>query len=237
MWLLENFKLHVSSSFVASSYAIPASSGSWWWTGKPGMPQSMGSQRVGHDWVTELNWFPLWAPGEEVVVVLVFRVLRHSVNTCWMKECMNEGKNRSLNDIKEVGLRQDLLVAPIRKTLPFTFHGPPRLSMPLVSDAGVGRGGAGSLITVQPAGVAAWVPLSSNWTRSVTVAGTSGAREGEAGVGRGTWVRCGAGRSRLHPSPGPFPQAGLSGRGWASRQAGRSRGVCYRPPEPLQRSF
>ena len=31
-------------------------SGSWWWTGRPGMLQSMGSQRVGHDWVTELNW-------------------------------------------------------------------------------------------------------------------------------------------------------------------------------------
>ena len=33
-----------------------ASSGSWWWTGKPGELQSMGSQRVGHDWVAELNW-------------------------------------------------------------------------------------------------------------------------------------------------------------------------------------
>ena len=32
------------------------SSGSWWWTGKPGVLQSMGSQRVGHDWATELNW-------------------------------------------------------------------------------------------------------------------------------------------------------------------------------------
>ena len=29
---------------------------SWWWTGRPGMLQSMGSQRVGHDWATELNW-------------------------------------------------------------------------------------------------------------------------------------------------------------------------------------
>ena len=28
----------------------------WWWTGRPGMLQSMGSQRVGHDWATELNW-------------------------------------------------------------------------------------------------------------------------------------------------------------------------------------
>ena len=29
---------------------------SWWWTGRPGVLQFMGSQRVGHDWVTELNW-------------------------------------------------------------------------------------------------------------------------------------------------------------------------------------
>ena len=35
------------------------SSGSLWWTGKIGMLQSMGSQRVGYNWVTELNtWFP-----------------------------------------------------------------------------------------------------------------------------------------------------------------------------------
>ena len=31
-------------------------SGSWWWTGKPGVLWFMGSQRVGHDWATELNW-------------------------------------------------------------------------------------------------------------------------------------------------------------------------------------
>ena len=36
-----------------------ASSGSWWWTGKPGMLQSMWLQRVGHDWVTGLNWTDL----------------------------------------------------------------------------------------------------------------------------------------------------------------------------------
>ena len=33
-----------------------ASSRSWWRTGKPSMLQSMGSQRVGHDWALELNW-------------------------------------------------------------------------------------------------------------------------------------------------------------------------------------
>ena len=32
-------------------------SGSWWWTGRPGV-QSMGLQRVGKDWATELNWNP-----------------------------------------------------------------------------------------------------------------------------------------------------------------------------------
>ena len=32
------------------------SSGSWWWTGRTGMLRFMGSQRVGHDGVTELNW-------------------------------------------------------------------------------------------------------------------------------------------------------------------------------------
>ena len=28
---------------------------SWWWTGRPSVLQSMGSQRVGHNWATELN--------------------------------------------------------------------------------------------------------------------------------------------------------------------------------------
>ena len=33
--------------------------GVWWWTGRPGVLQFMGSQRVGHNWVTELNWTEL----------------------------------------------------------------------------------------------------------------------------------------------------------------------------------
>ena len=33
-----------------------ASSGSWWRTGKLDMLQSMRSKRVGHNWMTELNW-------------------------------------------------------------------------------------------------------------------------------------------------------------------------------------
>ena len=45
------------------------SSGSWWWTGKPGVLQSMGSPRVGHDWVTELNW---WAHVTVFVLWILF---------------------------------------------------------------------------------------------------------------------------------------------------------------------
>ena len=35
---------------------IWASSGSWWWTGKSGALHSVGFQRVGHNWETQLNW-------------------------------------------------------------------------------------------------------------------------------------------------------------------------------------
>ena len=41
-----------------NGHEFELNSGSWWWTGKPGVLQSMGSQRVRHDWATELmeNW-------------------------------------------------------------------------------------------------------------------------------------------------------------------------------------
>ena len=35
------------------------SSGSWWWTGRPGVLRFIGSQRVGHDWATDLIWSDL----------------------------------------------------------------------------------------------------------------------------------------------------------------------------------
>ena len=38
---------------------IQESSGSWWWTGRPGVLQSMGLQRVRHNWATKLNWIAL----------------------------------------------------------------------------------------------------------------------------------------------------------------------------------
>ena len=35
---------------------------SWWWTGRPNVLRFMGSQRVGHDWATELNWIWICLP-------------------------------------------------------------------------------------------------------------------------------------------------------------------------------
>ena len=38
---------------------VSVNSGSWWWPGRPGMLWFMGSQRVGQDWATEMNWTEL----------------------------------------------------------------------------------------------------------------------------------------------------------------------------------
>ena len=57
--VLENdnvFHDHIPLASLTQWTWVWTSSGSWWWTGRPGMLQSMGSQRLGHDWVTELNW-------------------------------------------------------------------------------------------------------------------------------------------------------------------------------------
>ena len=53
-------------------------SGSWWWTGRPGVLRFMRSQRLGYYWVTELNWcwdmFPLYPLWWELFIV----------NGCWI---------------------------------------------------------------------------------------------------------------------------------------------------------
>ena len=44
---------------------------SWWWTGRPGVLQFMGSQRVIHDWVIELNWTELIAWHRSTVLIFM----------------------------------------------------------------------------------------------------------------------------------------------------------------------
>ena len=66
LWFMpKNFPpMFSSSSFMVSSLIFRFLTGSWWWTGKPGVLQSMESQRVGRDWATELRrvlYLGLWS--------------------------------------------------------------------------------------------------------------------------------------------------------------------------------
>ena len=51
-------------------------SGSWWWTGRPGVLRFIGSWRVGHDWAAELNWRTLFAK----FFVSIWRMLNPILN-------------------------------------------------------------------------------------------------------------------------------------------------------------
>ena len=59
-------------------------SGSWWWTGKPGVLQSMGSQRVRHDWATELKWTHVWY--QEPFKKCLLSAYYVSLGTVWQLE-------------------------------------------------------------------------------------------------------------------------------------------------------
>ena len=55
-------------------------SGSWWWTGRPGVLRFMGSQRVGHDWVMNTEQ---WVPSEKAMAP-------HSSTVTWKIPWMEE---------------------------------------------------------------------------------------------------------------------------------------------------
>ena len=79
------------------------SSRSWWWTGRPGVLRFMGSQRVGHNWATEMNWtelincFGLWMSSKIISDVNLIHhkavkaqiraggyITKNFVVTCWV---------------------------------------------------------------------------------------------------------------------------------------------------------
>ena len=65
---------------------VRASSRSWWWAGKPGVLQSMGSQRIGCDWATELNWTERspnhQPPGNSLFTLFPNLILSISLKSC-----------------------------------------------------------------------------------------------------------------------------------------------------------
>ena len=75
---------------------------SWWWTGRPGVLQSMGTQRVGHNWVTEqwqqqrclrniINWRVSWF---QLIMLTVFFSLTNRCPDYASKWPYNIGKWR-----------------------------------------------------------------------------------------------------------------------------------------------
>ena len=60
---------------------------SWWWTGKPGMLESMGLQRVRHDWVTELT------------PPLFLHPVLSLINICLNLPCGTQERSRRLNEV------------------------------------------------------------------------------------------------------------------------------------------
>ena len=49
----------------------------WWWTGRPGVLRFMGSQRVGHYWVTELNWTDICYAYLEIIFIIIAKIFSH----------------------------------------------------------------------------------------------------------------------------------------------------------------
>ena len=65
-----------------------AGSESWWWTGKPGMLQSTGSQRIGHNWATELKYPEVELP-DCMVVLQHFSFFTEASHTVFYSGCIN----------------------------------------------------------------------------------------------------------------------------------------------------
>ena len=55
-------------------------SGNWWWTGKPGMLQSMGLQLVSHDWATELKKVKAHSNLYLLLDIKMLSILTHVIN-------------------------------------------------------------------------------------------------------------------------------------------------------------
>ena len=65
---------------------VRVNSRSWWWTGRPGVLRFMGSQRVGHDWATDLIWSDLiltvWAQQNFLVALCIVTSNKPPLKLC-----------------------------------------------------------------------------------------------------------------------------------------------------------
>ena len=99
-------------------------SGSWWWTGRPGVLRFMWSQKVGHDWVTELNWTE---SGEHLALCFssttweTFKTpTGHKHMCCWVS--LPSAHAPTPSDLSTMALPQEAHLLPITQ-----LHSPGRL--------------------------------------------------------------------------------------------------------------
>ena len=88
-----------------------AISRSWWWTGKPGVLQSMGSQKVGHNWASELNWTDTHRKGNKVKCLQLDNLGKKILYTIFTTFCRPEitnNKNYHDKNFKDVGCCTEL---------------------------------------------------------------------------------------------------------------------------------
>ena len=93
-------------------------SGSWWWTGRPGMLQFMGLQRVGHDWVTELNWSHIW----EWLYVIISLCSHRSFHCVHLPYCLYDPNRSSFFTLQWEKPQLLLLAAVISSDYPCGFQ-------------------------------------------------------------------------------------------------------------------
>ena len=80
---------------------IWTNSGSWCWTGRPGMLQSMRSQRVGYDWATELN-HSIFGISLGNIYFTLNSVSFHFGKLIWSLECCSPWSRKELDTTEQL---------------------------------------------------------------------------------------------------------------------------------------
>ena len=73
---------------------------SWWWTGRPGVLRFMGSKRVGHDWVTQLNWKNFHSLEACSSIWGKFQQVRSQFGREGLPSCGTSGKEPNERDVR-----------------------------------------------------------------------------------------------------------------------------------------
>ena len=117
-WNLYQGKIYIMLKLTRWTW-VWVNSGSWWWTGRPGVLQFMGSQRVGHNWVTELNWTDTskdqtqCVPSPPGLCITAWGLSTHSAHRYLQSTCVCQAPCLPLNALRPLALslRMKLLLA------------------------------------------------------------------------------------------------------------------------------